>query len=145
MTPLLLSLLMVAAAERPMVEAELTGQCETEHIAVYSSGVAHFDISNCCGTSLEDFRSGLRQIGDKQLESLKSAIAAARFASLPDRIEPDPSVVSTEEDIYRLRVWRNGVAKEVRAFGLERAVDQEAARRFESVWAAVEQFGPEAK
>lgn len=145
MTGWLMVLFLVSPAQRPLVEAELSSQCAIEHIAIYSTGYAHFDVSNSCGTAPESFKSGLRQVTSKELERVSATIRAAKFESLPERIEPDPNVVSTEEDLFLLRVWRDGIAKEVSAFGLERAADPGAAQRFQKVWAVVEQFGAEAR
>src|SRR6478736_3961781 len=100
-----MALVFWAAVQRPMVEAELSGQCQTEHLAVYLSGFAHFDVANSCGSSGDSFKSGLREVTAKELKNLSETIAAVHFESLPDRIEPDPHVVGSEEDLFLMRVW----------------------------------------
>jgi hypothetical protein len=140
---LLAVLAIVAPAERPMAELEVSGGCGIEHVAVYSSGFAHFEKSDTCGTSASG--SGLRRISDADLQNVRAAIAASAFETLPTQIQPDPRVVGTEEDLFTVRVWRNGTAKEVQGFALDRATDQQAATRFKALCIALEKFGPEGK
>jgi hypothetical protein len=137
-----LLVLMTAAAEQPMIDGELSGQCEVEDIAIYASGFAHFTVSNSCGTAPHEFTSGLRQLSGAQLQKLEAAIIRSDFDSLPERIEPDPNVVGTEEDLFTIRVRRSGISKRVHAFALDRARDTNAAARFQALWAAVVEYGP---
>ena len=142
MIALLVALATLVPAERPIIDAELSGQCEISEVAVYASGFAHFQVTNSCGTAPEEFTSGLRKVSASELKSLKESIDKARFSSLPESIEPDPKTVSTEEDVFSIRVWSKGVAKRVHAFGLDRTEDRGSAERFQALWAAVQLFGP---
>ena len=126
-----------------MIDAELSSQCEMREVAVYASGFAHFRVANSCGTASEEFTSGLRKVSVAELQKLQAEIVRTGFDSLPEKIEPDPNVVGTEEDLFSIRVWRKGVAKRVNAFGLDRALDKGAAQRFQALWKAVQQYGPE--
>ena len=142
MIALLLVLAFAAPAERPIIDAELSSQCEISSVAIYVSGFAHFQATTTCGTA-EEFTSGLRPLSPADLKMVEAAIAAARFDSLPGSIAPDPKVVATEEDVFSIRVWRAGSSKRVDAFGLERALDTSAAQRFQALWLAVVRYGSE--
>ncbi len=131
----------MATAATPLVDAELSGQCEERHIAIYASGYAHLQASDSCDGSAEE-TSALRRISRTEIRDLSNTIERAKFDSLPEAIEPDKSTVRTEEEVLAIRVRRHGVAKRVSAFGLDRATDKEAAQRFQAVWVAVNRFFP---
>ena len=136
---------LLGAVEQPIAESEVMGQCETSHVAVYSSGYAHFEVTNTCGTSAFSFQSGLRKIMTKDVENLKSILARARVGSLPARIKPPRDRITTGETVLGLRVWQKGEMKEVIAYGIDRAEDRDAAHRFKLARQAVERLGPEVK
>ena len=143
MIALLVVLATSSPAERPIVDTELSGLCETSSVAVYASGFAHFQVSDSCGSPPGEFTSGLRKVSRADLQKLKTEIVKAGFDSLPESIEPDRSLITTEEEVFSIRVWHNGIAKRVQAFGLDRAQDKGAAQRFQALWAAVAKFGRE--
>ena len=142
MIALLLALAFAVPAERPIIDAELSSQCEISSVAIYASGFAHFQATNTCGTA-EEFTSGLRPMSPADLKGVEAAIVAAGFDSLPGSIAPDPKVIASEEDVFSIRVWHAGSTKRVDAFGLERALDKGAAQRFQALWRAVAKYGSE--
>ena len=146
MISVLLVLAFAAPPELPIIVAEVSSQCALSSLAVYSSGVAHIQESNTCQAGSDELTASLRKVTPAELRKLTAAIEAAHFESLPTEIQPDPQEVSTDEDVFLIRVWRGGRAKLVRAFGLGRAQDRDAAKRFQALWASLKDLGlPEVK
>ena len=108
---------------------------------VYASGFAHFEVMNTCGSAAFSFQSGLRKITADEVDRLKTIVANAKVESLPARIEPPANLVTTEETVLGLRVWIKGEMREIIAYGVDRAENQDAVRRFQSVRQAVEKLG----
>jgi hypothetical protein len=128
-----------------MVNAELSSQCEVRHVAIYASGFAHLQSSNTCRSLKSDEAAILRRISQDDIRALRHTIESSHFESLPAEIEPDPSTARTEEEVLTISVRLAGVEKRVRAYGLDRPTDHDAAKRFQQVWAAVNQFFPSAE
>jgi hypothetical protein len=85
----------------------------------------------------------LLAISKEAIGRLNAAIQSSSFQSLPTSLAPDPVV--TDEDVFMITVWNGHSQKRVGASGFDRLNDKGAAKRFQLVWAAVDEIVPEPK
>jgi len=122
--------------EEAVIETERATQCGSRYVAVYRSGVLHVTYVDTCGRK-EGQHSMLQTVSTQIVASLEKIVSDADFAEITHDLVP-PSVI-TDEDVLSIVQRKNGEVHRVRASGLDR-LNSDEARRFQRIWAAVEEF-----